>query len=90
MLEWSQIRRHKFSGERPAEWLASVQGISTEGLNLLGINERTGKLHWDGDEIVTKNLLRFQTYERFLATCAALIALAGLILNIGKSAGWWH
>jgi hypothetical protein len=88
-MDWSHTRANKFSKDRPEEWPPDVQGISLTGLNLLGINQRTGKLYWDGAEIVTKNLFQFQTYERVIATFALLVAAGGLLLNVGKSAGWW-
>ena len=48
MVDWTHIRAHKNSNERPADWPAGVRAISTEGLNLFGIKEATGQLYWDG------------------------------------------
>ena len=33
---------------RPDDWPEGVNGISLNGLSLLGKHERTGKLYWDG------------------------------------------
>jgi len=50
MADWRHIRAHKISSERPNDWPHGVRGISQEGLSLLGINEATGQLYWDGSQ----------------------------------------
>jgi hypothetical protein len=41
-------------------------------LNLLGINEATGQLYWDGGQVRTRNMLRLGTPERWIGFFAAL------------------
>jgi hypothetical protein len=85
--DWARIRAHKFADERPESWPEGVRAISLEGLQLFGIHERTGKLYWDGEEIVTK--VRLMTFERALALIAAVSAFGIFVLQLGKAASWW-
>jgi hypothetical protein len=77
----------------PTGWPDSVLGISQEGLALFGINEKTGKLYWDGKEVVTRNTFRLDTFERWLASitliCVVVSASINVINFIGDIRGWW-
>jgi hypothetical protein len=72
MIDWEHIRRVKFSDERPDDWPAGVKAISQEGLALFGIHDKTGRLYWDGDEILTS--LRLGKREFILAVIVAVSA----------------
>jgi hypothetical protein len=74
MVDWDTLRRNARSGERPPEWPQDVQGISMEGLGLLGLDRRT-QLYWDGRPIVIRRRLSLSPWQK-LAT--VIIALGGL------------
>jgi hypothetical protein len=85
---WEHTRRVKWSKfPPPSNWPAGVRPISQTGLALLGINERTGRLYWDGTELATK--VGLKTFERVLATIATGAAVGGFILSLGSTMGWW-
>lgn len=86
----------KHSGTRKPEWPDGVYGISLGGLDHLGINQTTGKLYWDGKEIVTRSRVRLDTFERWIAAMAAfgtVLAAIGSIgtfaVTISKALGWF-
>ena len=56
-MDWVQIRSARFSKERPNEWPEGVFAISLAGVNLLGVHQQSGKLYWDGKEIVTRRTI---------------------------------
>jgi hypothetical protein len=85
--DWARIRAHKLADERPEGWPQGVRAISLEGLQLFGIHERTSKLYWDGEEIVTK--VRLKTFERALALIATVSGFGIFVLQLGKAASWW-
>jgi hypothetical protein len=89
MTDWGHIRSIRFTKERPADWPEGVFGVSLEGVALLGVHEQSGKLYWDGKEIVTRNWIRLGTYERWIGFFAALGTFGTFAVNIGRSAGWW-
>ncbi len=74
-IDWQKIRTNPWSPERPPDWPAGMRSISLEGLSLLGIDERTKRLHWDGEEIVTRSVVRLGNLERGLAALAAVSTL---------------
>ena len=84
MADWSHIRAYKISSERPNDWPQGVRGISQEGLSLLGINEATGQLYWDGSQIRTRNMLRLGTPERWIAGFAAAGAFGTFAVNAAR------
>jgi hypothetical protein len=86
--DWASIRAHKLANERPEGWPEGVRAISLEGLRLFGIDERTGKLYWDGEEIVTK--VGLKTFERALALIATVSGFGIFVLQLGKAASWWN
>jgi hypothetical protein len=88
--DWGATRANRFTNDRPAEWLEGVYGISLTGLNLLGIHEKSGKLYWDGKEIVTRSLVRLGTFERWIAVIATGCAFGTFIVNAGRALGYWH
>ena len=91
MIDWTHIRAHKISKERPADWPEGIRGISTEGLSLFGIKEATGQLYWDGRQVRTHGVIRLGTPERWIATFAAfgtcgtfLVVLARFLLDLAS------
>jgi hypothetical protein len=91
MVDWTHIRAHKNSNERPADWPAGVRAISTEGLNLFGIKEATGQLYWDGRQVRTRRVIRLGTPERWIAAFAAfgtcgtfLVMFARFLLDLAS------
>ena len=89
MTDWDQIRKVKMSKETPPDWPADVRAISAEGLSLLGIDQKTGKLHWDGREVRTHTHIRLGVIEMWLAGVATVAAVASVVIEIGRSAAWW-
>jgi hypothetical protein len=51
----------------------NVRGISLVGVSLLVVHEKTGKLYWDGKEIVTRSIFKLDTFERWLATIRPIL-----------------
>ncbi len=89
-MDWDHIRKKRFANDQPpSDWPEGVRGISLEGLNLLGVDEKYNKLHWDGKEVVLRTMFRLATFEKGLAIAGLLIAAGGLLLNVGRADGWW-
>jgi len=53
-------------------WPKGVQPISIEGLDLLGINVASGRLYWNGLELVAKNRVCLGGLEIWLAVLATM------------------
>ncbi|WP_461220703.1 hypothetical protein [Methylobacterium sp. CM6247] len=87
--DWARIRGVALLNERPKAWPKDVSAISLEGLALLGVHERTMQLYWDGSQVVVRNKVRLGTYERWIATIAALGTLGNFLVQAGRAAGWW-
>ena len=87
--DWTQVRKYRLSTERPSEWPEGVFAISMKGAALLGIHEKSGKLYWDGKEVVTRSSIRLGPYERWLASAAALGTFGTFIVNAGRAYGLW-
>jgi hypothetical protein len=88
-VDWVHIRKYRLSKERPADWPEGIFAISLEGLALLGIDEKSGRLFWDGKEVVTRSAVRLGTFERWLASAAALGTFGTFLVDLGKAKGWW-
>jgi hypothetical protein len=88
-VDWAHIRAHKHSLAAPPEWPPNVRAISLEGLSLLGIHQDTGRLYWDGHEIITRTKIRLGPVELWIAIIATSATVGSLILEVGRSAGWW-
>lgn len=84
MIDWAEIRKHRLSGEKPDSWPDGVRAISMEGLSLLGIHERTDALYWDGKEIVVRRAFRLGTFERWIASLAALGTVGTFIVGLAR------
>ena len=82
MVDWDQIRKARLSKERPEDWPEGVRGISITGIGLLGIHEKTGSLYWDGKEVVVRRAFRLGTFERWIASIAALGTLGTFIVHL--------
>jgi hypothetical protein len=54
-----------------------------------GIHETTGKLYWDGREIVTKEPIRLGALERCLAISATVGTFGTFVVNAGRAMGKW-
>ncbi len=90
MVDWAQSRMFRFSMETaPPEWPEGVKGISMNGLNLLGIHERSGRLYWDGKQLMTRNKIRFGGTELWLLFFAAVGTFGGFVLEVGRIMRWW-
>jgi len=87
--DWSVIRKYRLSIDRPPEWPEGVFAVSMKGVALLGIHEKSGRLYWDGKEVVTRGSVRLGTYERWIASAAALGTLGTFIVNAGRAYGFW-
>jgi len=89
-MDWNEIRRTGTSGVRPDEWPEDVYAISMEGLALLGIHSKKRKLFWDGNEIVTRSVVRLGKYELGLAAIASVSTFGMFVLSLGAAVGWWN
>lgn len=72
MTDWAKIRQNKLSKDRPDDWPDGIRAISDEGLRPLGIDEASGRLFWDGKEIVVRNKVRLGKLELWLIGIAAV------------------
>lgn len=88
-MDWDEVRKNRLSKDRPDDWPEGVWGISLKGVGLLGIHEKTGKVYWDGKEIVTKRSISLGTYERWAAGLAATGTFGTFVVNVGRAKGWW-
>jgi hypothetical protein len=86
---WNHIRAHKFRDDRPSDWPRRVNGITLEGLTLLGIDPVTNKLYWDGKEIALREPIRLDWLERILAIAVAVGIFGTFIVELGRILGWW-
>ena len=85
--DWDLIRRYRLSEERPPEWPEGVYGVSMKGIGLLGIHEKSGKLYWDGREVITRSAIRL---VRWVAGFAAAGTFGTFLVNAGRVLGFWH
>ncbi len=88
-MNWEEARNAMFSSEHPPEWPKGVRAISNKGIGFLGVHEKTGELYWDGRKVVVRKPVTLGGFERFLASCAAISAVGLLVIEAGRSAGWW-
>src|SRR4029078_13045719 len=102
-MNWDHIRSVRFTKEpTPQDWPEDIRGISIDGVSLLGVHEKTGKLYWDGKEIRTRNMILLGTYERWWPALRPRVLSARSLLvsghtacvafgvNLGHSAfRWW-
>jgi hypothetical protein len=93
-MDWDHIRSVRLTKDAtPQDWPDGVRGISVDGLALLGVHEKTGRLYWDGKEIITRSIFKLDTFERWLAIitlgCVVGSSLINLINFIGDVRGWW-
>ena len=80
--DWEKIRKFALSKYRPDGWPKGVYGISMEGLSLLGIDDSSNKLYWDGKELITKDIIRLGRTETWLAAIATMSTLGMFVLSL--------
>ncbi|WP_210482728.1 hypothetical protein [Microvirga antarctica] len=89
-MDWDKVRKFKFTTcTPPLHWPANVRGISQQGLSLLGINEKTGELYWDGIRVVLRRPFELGTFERWVAGFTAAAAFGVFVIELGRSAKLW-
>lgn len=88
MVDWEHHRKHRLTTERPSQWPDGVYAISTNGLVLLGIHEVTNALYWDGKEIVVRRTFRLGTFERWIASLAALGTVGTFAVHAARFLGY--
>ncbi len=72
---WEHLRAHKWSETPPPpEWDKSIKPMSMAGLSLFGIHQKSGKIYWDGSEVVVRSGVKLTNYQTVLATTTALSA----------------
>jgi hypothetical protein len=81
MTNWDHAEKHAATKDKRGGWPEGVHGISLEGLDLLGIHEKTRALYWDGKQIVLRNVFALTTFERTIAVIGLLIAGGSLLLR---------
>lgn len=89
-MDWDNARKFMFTKDSPPGWPADVRGIALEGVSFLGVHQKTGELYWDGRKLLVQKPITLGSFERFLASLAAVSAVGLLIVEIGRSAGWWQ
>jgi hypothetical protein len=89
VVDWDQKHKEWISQERKPTWPDGVRTISVGGLDFLGVHEKTGRLYWDGKEIVTANVFSLGTLERWLAGFAAAGTFGVFVVEIGRLFKWW-
>jgi hypothetical protein len=75
-VDWDEVRRHAFHEDRPADWPAHVKAITIHGVALFGMDERRRRLFWDGREIIIRRRFALGTFERWIASLAAIGTVA--------------
>jgi hypothetical protein len=88
--DWNLIRQYRLSEERPPEWPEGVYGVSIKGIGLLGIHEKSGKLYWDGREIVTRSVIRLGTVELWIGGIAAVGTFGAFVVSAGHAFRFWN
>lgn len=86
---WEELYKQWASKERNPKWPDSVHAISIDGTAFLGVHTKTGKLYWDGKEIVTANVFSLGTFERWLAGLAAAGTFGVFLVEAGRSLNCW-
>lgn len=61
-------------------WPDGVRPITWNAIGKLGFHEDTGKLYWDGNEIITKSVVQLGKNETLIAWIVA-IATVGLLIT---------
>jgi hypothetical protein len=89
MVDWEEVRANKYSKDRPDHWPEGVFGVSMNGIGLLGIHDKSGRLFWDGNEVVTRSKIRLGTLELWLIGIAAVGTFGTFIVEAGRSMGYW-
>jgi len=83
MVDWDNIQKHKMSDEKPDNWPKDVRAISIDGVSLFGINEKTGRLYWDGKEVVMRTEFALsaatQVWGKLVVTAAGVGAAAASV-----------
>lgn len=81
---WDVLRKRRFAQNvvppRPSDWPGNVTPISQSGLALIGIDENTNEMFWDGKRLITEK--RFTDYERGLARVGLWIAGIGVAATV--------
>lgn len=88
-INWDEIRRLGSTGERPSDWPEGVYAISLDTLSLIGVHDKDNKLYWDGNEIVTRSVVRLGTKELWLAAIASFSTLGMFVLALISTFGWF-
>ena len=88
-INWDEVYKEWISQQRNPKWPRGVKTISIKGLAFLGIHESTGRLYWDGKEIVTASVFSLGTFERWLAGLAAAGTFGVFVVELGGSLKWW-
>lgn len=89
MADWAEVRANRFSKDRPNDWPEGVFGVSIKGVALLGVHDKSGRLYWDGKEVVTRSKIRLGTLELWLIGIAAAGTFGSFILDAGRILGCW-
>ena len=89
MINWADIRKTRFSPERPGEWPEGVYAVSITGITLLGVHEKSGRLYWDGEEVVTRTKIRLGTLELWLVGIAAVGTFGSFLVEVGHRIDLW-
>ncbi|RWH76858.1 MAG: hypothetical protein EOQ86_19715 [Mesorhizobium sp.] len=86
MIDWDNIRKLRYTEDAPPpEWPEGVQAISLPGTTLLGVNPKTNKLYWDGQELSTEK--RLANFERSMAIAVTVATVIMAIIEIGRATG---
>lgn len=72
-----------------AKWPDGVTRISISDLGLLGVHKNTGRLYWDGKEVVTRSVISLRPAELVIAAAASLATVGMFVLEAGRTVGWW-
>ena len=66
-----------------ADWPEGVRGVSIDELDRLGIHEKTGRLYWDGKEVVMRTEFFFseaaQWWGKIVVSAAGVGAFAASV-----------
>ncbi len=87
-IDWVKVRKNACAEvETPADWPDDVKPVNWQGINLLGVSQRSNDLFWDGKRVETTK--RLANFERSIAGIGATAAAILAIVDAGRAFGLW-
>lgn len=90
-VDWRRSWDHRFTDTPNPSWWRNrrLRGISLKGTAFLGIDETTNRLHWNGEELQTRQSIRLEGATFGLPVAATMSAIILAVIEVGRAASWW-